>query len=85
MLEADVDPWAIQWETDDVVLTCTHDVWESVLLTAEPEVRRLEEVVRCRACHAPRCGHARDKDPCVLVRHHKDKHLRATRGFGHGS
>ena len=67
-------PWPDQWETSETVAACPHDTWESVLL--RPRYLRVEEVVRCAACHAPRCGHTGDPDPCLLVRHHRAHHVK---------
>lgn len=51
-------------------------LWENCLLAADGIHRtRIEEVIRCQACHAPRCGHSVDDDPCMLVRHHGGLHL----------
>lgn len=44
-------------------------------------IRRLELVILCRTCRAPRCGHAGDADPCVLVRHHREPHLLGVSGL----
>ena len=46
--------------------------WETVLLGPP---RRVEEVVRCEICHAPRCGSSTDRDPCMLRRHHRREHV----------
>lgn len=67
------EPWPIGWEWMDEVKACPHNVWESVLI--HPRYSRIEECIRCRACHAPRCGHSADPDPCMLVRHHKTHHV----------
>jgi hypothetical protein len=64
-------PFPRQWETSPEVKACPHDVWESVLIDSW----HLEEAIRCRACHAPRCGFSRDPDPCMLVRHHATHHV----------
>ena len=70
-IPATEEPWPIQWERDPSVLACEFHEWESCLLAADGLHRtRVEEVVRCRHCHAPRCGHNVDADPCVMVRHH---------------
>ena len=73
-------PWPITWESnpyrDEFGNECTHDVWELCLLATDGQHRgRFEEVVRCRECHVPRCGHSMDEDPCILVRHHREKHM----------
>lgn len=64
-------PFPLRWETSPHVRACQHDVWESVLIDSW----HIEEVVRCRACHAPRCGYSRSADPCMLVRHHGTHHV----------
>jgi hypothetical protein len=61
-------PFPLGWEQVDD--TCEHE-WETVLLLVG---RRVEEVVRCEHCHAPRCGHVHDDDPCMKRRHHRDCH-----------
>jgi hypothetical protein len=74
-LAADERPWPLGWERDPQVAACPHE-WETVLLAADGLHRtRTEEVVRCRDCHAPRCGHTVDPDPCDLVRHHDGPHF----------
>lgn len=78
-LAADERPWPITWESqpyrDELGNECTHDTWELVLLAADGRRRvRVEEVVRCRECHSPRCGHSTDEDPCILARHHRAEH-----------
>lgn len=79
-LAADEAPWPIMWESkpyrDVLNNECTHDTWELVLLEADGLHRvHIEEAVRCRECHVPRCGHSTDDDPCVLERHHRGEHL----------
>lgn len=68
------DPWPLGWESDPAVKACPHNAWESVL--TQPRYSRFEECIRCVACHAPRCGHSNDPDPCMLVRHHRTHHVR---------
>lgn len=73
-------PWPTTWESkpyrDELGNECTHDVWELCLLATDHLHRgRFEEVVRCRECHAPRCGHSTDEDPCILQRHHSGTHV----------
>lgn len=78
-LAPDEPPWTIGWENDPAVLLCDEETghrWECVLLAADGCRRgRVEEVVRCADCHAPRCGHTTDPDPCCLVRHHAGHHV----------
>src|SRR4051812_14663308 len=31
--------------------------------------------VVCRNCLVPRCGHTTEENPCMLPRHHPEKHL----------
>lgn len=72
-------PFPNGWERSAVVAVCPHTTWECVLLKADGRQRvRIEEVVRCTECHAPRCGHSTDDDPCMLVRHHGGLHLYAS-------
>lgn len=74
-LPADERPWPTMWEQEPDECEEAHD-WELVLLAADGQHRvRIEEVVRCRDCHKPRCGHSIDADPCILVRHHPGDHL----------
>lgn len=62
-------PWPIMWEQSEHLDDHEH-VWETVLLHGY----RVEEVVRCSSCHAPRCGHVHDDDPCMERRHHRACH-----------
>lgn len=74
-LAAGEAPWPLGWESDPAVVECGHE-WETVLLAADGLHRALmEEVVRCSECHAPRCGHSTDDDPCDLERHHDGPHF----------
>jgi hypothetical protein len=66
-------PWC-SWESDPRIDDGHQHRWECVLL-APSLGHRLEEVVRCKVCHAPRCGHSMDEDPCMLRRHHLRWHL----------
>lgn len=34
-----------------------------------------ERMVICRGCFVPRCGHTTEADPCILPRHHPERHL----------
>lgn len=65
-------PFPHRWERDEAVLACPHNEWETVLV--QPRPKHIEECVRCVQCHAPRCGHTRDEDPCLMVRHHVTHH-----------
>jgi hypothetical protein len=72
-------PWSYLWEQDPKVRECFHTRWETCLLAADGLHRvRVEEVVRCVECHAPRCGHTTDEDPCIEVRHHDGPHVPAS-------
>jgi hypothetical protein len=73
--EKGLTPWPPGWEQNPKIDTCAHE-WESVLLG--PPGHKVEEVVRCAIpfCNVPRCGHANDRNPCLLRRHHKGKHRR---------
>lgn len=75
------DPWPTGWEQDPRIDDGHPHVWETVLLGArKPGFRpgrrsRVEEVVRCHICHAPRCGASTDPDPCLERRHHQGDHV----------
>lgn len=66
-------PWDCQWEQDARIDDGHAHDWETVLLGASDH-DRVEEVVRCASCHAPRCGSSHDDDPCMKRRHHSDCH-----------
>jgi len=68
-------PWPVRWEDDPRCDSCLHE-WESVLLRPYPA--RVEEAIRCRHCHTPRCGDSRDSDPCMRRRHHRGDHVLAS-------
>jgi hypothetical protein len=38
-----------------------------------------EMMVICMGCYVPRCGHSTDSPPCILPRHHPERHLYADR------
>lgn len=82
LIPATESPWPIGWESDPTVVLCDEErghKWESCLLAADGLHRvRVEEVVRCGWCHAPRCGHTGDPDPCIEVRHHSGPHVPAS-------
>jgi hypothetical protein len=67
-------PWPIGWETDPRIDDGHLHEWETVLLAPGPG-QRVEEVVRCVTCHAPRCGASVEADPCMERRHHRCPHL----------
>ena len=70
------DPWPLRWESDPRIDDGHAHDWESVLLEGDGQHRRYtEEVVRCRHCHAPRCGESQDEDPCMERRHHRSLHI----------
>lgn len=74
-LSDDVPPWPIGWERDPRVDDGHEHCWESCLLLPGPRRSVGDEVVRCKVCHAPRCGSALgDLDPCMKRRHHDDCH-----------
>ena len=72
MLAAGVDPWPLRWESS-VDESCAHE-WEIVTMP-EWRGRRAANVIRCATCHAPRCGHSTDDDPCMERRHHDGLHI----------
>lgn len=76
-LPGGVAPFREGWERSAEVAACDlldrHD-WETVLVRFG--WHNVEEVVRCASCRAPRCGSARDDDPCMRIRHHRDAHRR---------
>lgn len=75
-LDPDERPWPIGWEQDPRIDDGHAHNWECVLLAADGYRRsRIEEVVRCSTCHAPRCGHVHDQDPCMERRHHDGLHI----------
>lgn len=85
-LEPGDRPWPIMWEQDPAVLACIHlaadgePAWETVLVPTAGTVH-FDEVVRCRSCHAPRCGEVREADPCMRRRHHDGRCLLAVSGW----
>ena len=72
-LRDDEDPWPLRWESS-VNESCAH-VWERVTLLAGPRRWQAEQVIRCRLCRVPRCGHSNDADPCMERRHHDGLHI----------
>ena len=36
-----------------------------------------ERLTMCRGCFVPRCGDTEEANPCVLPRHHRERHLYA--------
>jgi hypothetical protein len=76
IIPATEDPWPVMWEQDPLIDNGHGHIWESCLLEADGKHRvRIDEVVRCMVCHAPRCGNAlRDPDPCMERRHHRGDH-----------
>lgn len=66
-------PFPLCWEQSEDVAACVHPEWESVLVRQWGS--RLQECIRCVECHAPRCGHSTDDDPCMRVRHHRGNHV----------
>lgn len=68
-------PWPVTWEQDPRIDDGHAHDWETVLLLPGPQRGRGDEVVRCARCHAPRCGHVHDPDPCMERRHHTGLHL----------
>lgn len=75
-LAPDEPPWPTGWEQDPRIDDGHAHDWETCLLAADGRKRtRVEEVVRCSVCHAPRCGHSIDPDPCMERRHHRGLHV----------
>lgn len=74
-------PFAPGWEQDPRIDDGHPHVWETVLLGARQGAwrrrahRRVEEVVRCQVCKAPRCGTSVDPNPCMERRHHRGVHV----------
>lgn len=71
-------PWPLFWEHMEKLDECDH-VWERVVVRWQNKPE--EPVVRCRFCHAPRCGDSTDRDPCMERRHHRTVHLRLSGYF----
>jgi hypothetical protein len=69
-LAAGEPAWPSGWEQDPRIDDGHTHEWETVLLHGH----RVEEVVRCSICLAPRCGHVHDADPCMGRRHHRACH-----------
>lgn len=67
-------PWPLGWEQDPTIDDGHRHAWETVLLP-QWKGRAMQECVRCSTCHAPRCGHTTDEDPCMKRRHHDGWHL----------
>jgi len=78
-LTPDEQPWPTLWEQDPRIDDGHPHEWESVLLGADH--RRVEEVVRCATCNAPRCGSSTDPDPCMERRHHRGLHFYLSGGY----
>lgn len=75
-------PWSIGWEQDPRLDDGHAHHWERCRLIGGNQYRREDEdVVRCRTCHAPRCGSSRDDDPCMERRHHRYMHIHLSGGF----
>jgi hypothetical protein len=75
-LAPDQLPWPIRWEQDPHIDDGHAHDWECCLLEADGLHRtRMEEVVRCAICLAPRCGHSIDEPPCMERRHHSGIHI----------
>ena len=70
-------PWPIGWTHSITCMVCLHEQWESVLVPPY-EARPIDEVVRCVACHAPRCGGVREADPCTRVLGHEEYHWKVS-------
>lgn len=74
-LAPDEPPWPLGWEQDPRIDDGHEHEWETVLLAADGLHRtRIEECVRCAACHCPRCGHSTETYPCLERRHHRACH-----------
>lgn len=70
-------PWPTRWEDDPTIDDGHAHDWETCLLGAPTDHRRVEEVVRCAVCSAPRCGSSTDPNPCLDRRHHRGDHTHA--------
>ena len=70
--------WPLGWEQRPGLDDCLH-TWERVVIRWRH--RDPEPVVRCRTCHAPRCGDSDERDPCMERRHHGTTHLTLTGRF----
>ena len=69
-------PWPYLWEQDPKIDDGHAHDWECCLLAADGLHRvRIEEIVRCAVCLAPRCGHSGDDNPCMERRHHQGLHF----------
>jgi hypothetical protein len=68
-------PWSGVDAYDFDTWNCEHE-WVTVRVgdvqahPSDPD----EPMVYCTCCHAPRCGHSGDADPCLLPRHHLQPH-----------
>lgn len=48
------------------------------VIDAKPEHRDPEErMAICKGCFVPRCGYTTEPNPCMLPRHHPERHLYA--------
>jgi hypothetical protein len=74
VLAADEPPWPTGWEQDPRIDDGHAHEWETCLLAPGHGRQRMEEVVRCAVCHAPRCSHSGDENPCMERRHHRGIH-----------
>lgn len=72
------DPWPLLWEQNQGIDNCPH-AWERVVV--HRRFSEAEPVVRCHACHVPRCGHSDDADPCMERRHHRTVHIHLSGRF----
>lgn len=81
-LQHNEPPWPLGWEQDPRIDDGHGHQWERCLLLADgPQRHHSEHVVRCSVCHAPRCGHSEDSDPCMERRHHRGLHIRLSGAF----
>lgn len=74
VLAPDEAPWPIGWESDPRIDDGHAHDWERVTVHLRHEARN-PFVIRCATCHAPRCGHSLDRDPCMERRHHDGLHI----------
>lgn len=84
ILEPAEPPWDLCWERDPRIDDGHAHEWELVHLLADGERRLFEEdVIRCAACHTPRCGGTLkfDPDPCMERMHHRGMHIHLSGGF----
>jgi hypothetical protein len=69
------------YDRDEVEACVYHPAHKWIVLRmgdVHPHPHDPEELmVICRSCFVPRCGHTTDTNPCMLPRHHPERHLAA--------